>query len=94
MSENWVLVSSLEHFKVLSTNQRDKDILTSEFYIILAGGLARSCKRAYTIEGLFTVYNESDDTWQEDLTEEQLHTQTMIPEAIEKGVFYFSHVDD
>jgi hypothetical protein len=60
-----------------------------EFYIMLNYG-ARSSKRItyYPDSDTYDVHNEIDDAYQEDITEEQLKTETFIVEAIEKGAFY------
>lgn len=61
----------------------------AEFYIML-NGYARSSKRVfyYPSTNTFDIYNAIDDSFQDDLTEEQLRDETMIVEAIEKGAFY------
>lgn len=82
----WQLVSSINHLKQLcNINGR------AEFYIILAGGLCRSGKQIHydDLSGKFEIYNEIDDTWQCDLSEKQLYSKTMIPEAIEKSSMFF-----
>lgn len=84
-----IQVTSIEHLKQLSNiNGR------AEFYMFLAGGLCRSSKEIHYDEHTkrFDVYNENDDTYQSNLTEKALHTKTNIPEAIEKGEFYFHGV--
>jgi len=61
-----------------------------KFFIVLGGGLARSSKRIrYDFENnLFYIHNEIDDTFQDDLSEEQLRKETMVIEAIEKKAFF------
>ena len=84
-----IQVTSIEHLKQLSNiNGR------AEFYILLAGGLCRSSKEIHYDEHTkrFDVYNETDDTYQSNLTEKSLHTKTNIPEAIEKGALYYDGV--
>jgi hypothetical protein len=56
----------------------------TEFYIILGGGIARSSKRImYDPDSKkFDVHNEIDDSYQEDLTDDQLESETNIVEAI------------
>ncbi|MEI6265468.1 MAG: hypothetical protein WCP74_10190 [Sphingobacteriia bacterium] len=84
-----IQVTSIEHLKELcSINGR------AEFFILLAGGLCRSSKDIHYDEKTkkFDIYNGIYDTWQEDLTEQELHIQTIIPEAIEKGAMYFEGV--
>lgn len=78
----YTIVNSVDHLKQLCTDNPE------EFFISL--GVARSSKRIeYSTQSFtFDVYNEIDDTWQEDLTESQLKSQTNIVEAIEKNSFY------
>ena len=78
-----IKVESLEHLKTL-TNEDGHD-----FFLCLNGGF-RSSKRVwyYESDNSFMVFNEIDDSYQEDLTEEQLATDTNIVEGIEKGAFY------
>jgi hypothetical protein len=61
-----------------------------DFFIVLAGGLARSSKRIRYDQknNRFDVHNEIDDSFQDDLSEEDLRNQTMIVEAIEKSAFF------
>lgn len=82
----WLVVRSIKHLKKLcDINGR------AEFYIILAGGLCRSGKEIHydSQSDKFDIYNEIDDSWEEDLSEKQLHLQTNIPEAIEKSSMFF-----
>ncbi len=84
-----IQVTSLEHLKELcNINGR------AEFFILLAGGLCRSSKDIHYDEKTkkFDIYNGIDDTWQEDVSEEELYATTIIPEAIEKGAMYFEGV--
>jgi hypothetical protein len=62
----------------------------SEFFISLGGGMLRSSKQiSYsTVDETFCIINEIDDTFQEDLTEEDLKLETNIYDAIESGGFY------
>jgi hypothetical protein len=61
----------------------------SEFYILLNGGF-RSSKRIiyYPDTNTFDVHNEIDDSYQEDLTEEELKSETHIVVAIENGALF------
>lgn len=61
----------------------------AEFFITLNFGL-RNSKRVvcYPDTNTFDVHNEIDDSYEEDLTEEQLKTETHIVLAIENGAFY------
>ena len=83
----WELVSSMDHLKRLCTING-----WAEFYIILAGGLCRSGKQIHfdISTNSFEIYNEIDETWQRDLTEQALYKKTMIPEAIEKEAMFYS----
>ncbi|MES2285477.1 MAG: hypothetical protein V4547_07300 [Bacteroidota bacterium] len=80
------IVKSLTHLKKLSNIDG-----YAEFYIMLAGGLCRSGKRIcyYPKSKTFDIHNEIDDTWQDNITEEELPNQSMIPEAIEKGALVY-----
>ena len=63
-----------------------------EFYIFLAGGIARSCKRiSYrpNEKKQWLIINEIDNSYQE-LNELILTTKTNIIEAINKGALYLS----
>lgn len=83
---DWELVLSIEHLKELC------DIIgRAEFYIIIAGGLSRSGKQIHydKLSRKFEIYNELDETWQSELSEKELYSKTIIPEAIEKSTMYF-----
>jgi hypothetical protein len=83
---DWELVLSIEHLKELcDINGR------AEFYIIIAGGLSRSGKQIHydKLSRKFEIYNELDETWQSELSEKELYSKTIIPEAIEKSTMYF-----
>lgn len=56
---------------------------------MLKGG-ARSSKRIiyFPDTNRFDVFNEIDDSWQENLTDIQLQTDTHILLAIERGAFF------
>lgn len=60
----------------------------AEFFTLLNGGI-RSSKRIEWDEPSksFCILNEIDDTHQ-DLTEQELATETNIVKAIEKGAFF------
>jgi len=82
-------VTSIEHLKKLcNINGR------AEFHIYLAGGLCRSSKEIYydNKTNKFDIYNDIDESWQEDVDEKALYEKTMIPAAIDKGVFYFKGI--
>lgn len=80
------LVENMNHLKELCGING-----MAEFYVLLAGGIAKTAKRIHfdNAENTFTIYNEMDDSWQEDLTEEQLRSQTIVVEAIEKACLYY-----
>lgn len=61
----------------------------AEFFISI-GGIGRSSKsiRYFPKEKTFNINNEIDDSSQDDLTEEELKSQTNICEAIKAGAFY------
>ena len=79
-------INSIEELKKEAMYD-DKSV--SEFFIMLNGGL-RSSKRVtyFPDTDTYDVLNEIDDSYQEDLTEEQLRTETHILYAIENGAFY------
>lgn len=86
---DWLLVTSVSHLKELcSINGR------AEFYILLAGGLCRSGKQIHfdSTSKKYEIYNEIDETWQRGLSEKQLYSKTLIPEAIENSAMYFCGV--
>lgn len=74
-------IKSLEHLKEVAGNDLGE---FTEFYIILGGGIARSSKRIvyHSSSKTFDVYNEIDDSYQEELTDDQLESETNIVEAI------------
>lgn len=60
----------------------------AEFFILLNYGLRSSKRIAWNEPSKsFCILNEIDDTHQ-DLTEEELATETNIVKAIEKGAFF------
>ena len=80
----------IETIDQLKSECLKKDDDYGEFFIALGGGLARSSKRIRYDKknNLFDVYNEIDDTFQNDLSEDELRKETMIIEAIEKKSFF------
>jgi hypothetical protein len=65
-----------------------------QFYLYLANGLARSCKRiSYrpNEEKQWLIINEIDNSYQE-LLDRNLSRKTLIIDAINKGAFYLSDV--
>lgn len=80
-------IKTLEALKKAANNKKGD---MTNFYMLVAGGLARSSKRIafHPSTKTFNVYNEIDDTFQENLTEKQLKEETFIVDAIEAGTFY------
>lgn len=80
-------ITSLEQLKKESAYDDKKGM--AEFFILLNFGL-RSSKRItyYPDTNTFDVVNEIDDSYEEDLTEEQLINETHIGLAIENGAFF------
>ena len=80
-------IISLEQLKKESTYDDKKGM--AEFFILLNFGLRSSKRIAYYPDtNTFDVHNEIDDSYEEDLTEEQLRNETHIVLAIENGAFY------
>ncbi len=81
------LIHSIEELKQESLYNDQKGY--SEFFILLNWGLRSSKRIAYYPErNTFDVHNEIDDSYQEELTEEQLREETHIVMAMEGGAFY------
>lgn len=80
-------ITSIEELKKESEYDDKKG--TAEFFILLNFSL-RSSKRItyYPDTNTFDVHNEIDDSYEEDLTEEQLINETHIGVAIERGALY------
>ncbi len=82
-------ITSVHQLKTIA-NRENGDFV--EFYLLLAGGLARSCKRiSYrpNEEKNWLIIHEIDGSYQE-LRDKNLSKRTLIVEAIEQGAFYFS----
>jgi hypothetical protein len=82
-------ITSIEKLKKLAYRENGDFV---EFYLLLAGGLARSCKRiSYrpTEEKNWLIINEIDDSYQE-LIDRNFSKKTLIVEAIKNGTFYLS----
>lgn len=75
------------HLKQLAQSEQGE---MQEFFISLAGGLARSSKRIFydPLNDTFDVHNEIDDTFDDDLNETQLAKLTNIVGAMEAGALY------
>lgn len=80
-------INSIEELKKESEYDEKKG--WAEFFILLNFNL-RSSKRIvyYPDTNKFDVHNEIDDSYEEDLTEEQLINETHIGVAIERGALY------
>ena len=80
-------ITSIEELKKASEYDDRKGM--TEFFIALNFG-CRSSKRIvyYPDTNKFDVHNEIDDSYQEDITEEQLKEETHIILAIENGAFF------
>lgn len=82
-------ISSIEQLKHLSYKENGDFV---EFYLFVAGGLARSCKRiSYrpNENKQWLIINEIDDSYQA-LIEKNLAKKTPIVEGIKKGAFFLS----
>lgn len=82
------IVTSVDDLKTLAYRENGDFV---EFYLMLAGGLARSCKRiSYRRnEKCWLVINEIDDSYQE-LNEDELDSETLIVKAINNKAFVLS----
>jgi len=80
-------IISIEELKKESVYDDKKGM--AEFFILLNFNL-RSSKRIvyYPDTNTFDVHNEIDDSFEDDLTEEQLRNETHIVLAIENGAFF------
>ena len=80
-------ITSIDELKKESEYDDKKGM--AEFFIALNFG-CRSSKRIvyYPDTNTFDVHNEIDDSYEEDLTEEQLRDETHIVLAIESGAFF------
>lgn len=84
-------ITSIQQLKNLAYKKNGDFI---EFYIFLAGGIARSCKRiSYRPEESkqWLITNEIDDSYQE-LLEHNLSVKTNIVEAIKNKAFFLSNL--
>ncbi len=80
-------IASLEELKKEALYRENENM--AEFFISLNGGLRSSKRIAYFPEtNTFDVHNEIDDSFEDDLTEDQLRNETHIALAIENGAFY------
>jgi hypothetical protein len=84
-------ISSLEHLKHIAYKENGDFV---EFYLLLADGLARSCKRISfrpNEHKQWLIINEIDNSYQE-LFEKNLAKKTPIVEGINKGAFFLSNM--
>lgn len=82
--ESKLVISIEQLIDICSINGR------AEFYIKFANGLCRSGKEIHfdPVSRKFEIYNEVDDTWQSEISEEDLYSKTSIPEAIKKSSMF------
>ena len=82
-----ILIKSVQELKEACLSEKGDYI---HCRMMLAGGLACSSKRIMYFEedNTFNVVNEIDESYQDNLTETQLSTETMIVLAIERGAFF------
>lgn len=79
-------IESLEALKLESLNTNGE---YSDFFIVLNFGAKSSKRILYDSENnTFSIINEIDFSYQDDLTEEQLRKETDIIFAIENGALY------
>lgn len=78
-------INSLDELKALASDEAGADI-----FLLLGGGIARSSKHIWYDEQQKTwmVYNEIDDSEQDNMSDETLGKATNIITAIENGVLY------
>lgn len=80
-------IASLEELKKEALYNDQKGF--TEFFILINCGMRSSKRIAYFADtNTFDVHNEIDDSYEEDLTEEQLRNETHIVVAIENGALY------
>jgi len=81
-----IAIESLEQLKRLSYNKNGDFV---EFFILLAGGLARSSKRiSYNPNSdQFSIINEIDDSFQE-VHSTKIESETNLLEAISKNSLF------
>jgi len=80
-------ITSIEELKKESIYDDKKGM--TEFFILLNFNLRSSKRIVYYLDtNTFDIHNEIDDSYEEDLTEEQLKNETHIVIAIETGAFF------
>jgi hypothetical protein len=85
-----IQITSLDQLKELAFRENGDFV---EFYIFLAGGIARSCKRISfrpNEKKQWLIINEIDDSYQE-LHEKSLLAQTNIISAINNSALFLSN---
>jgi hypothetical protein len=80
-------IRSVDQLKKEAISREDTGV--AEFFILLSGGII-SAKRIiyYPDTDQFDIYNKIDDSFQDNLTEEELDSNTSIVQAIERGTFF------
>ena len=80
-------IESLEQLKKEATYNDKRGMFD---FLIMLNSYARSSKGIiyYPDANTFDIRNDIDDSYQEDLTEEQLASETHIINAIQNGAFY------
>jgi hypothetical protein len=78
-------ISTLTELKALASVSEG-----AEIFLALAGGIARSSKHIWFDEDTctWTVFNEIDDSEQDNLTDQTLSTATNIVTAMENGALF------
>ena len=78
-------VVDVEHMKSICKKEGGQ----ASFFIVLAGGAARSSKDiTFSTEDGWTIFNNIDDSWQDYRTDRNMLKFTNIGKALEKGAFY------
>ena len=80
-------IQSIQHLKEACLTEPGDYV---HFRMVLAQGLAYSSKRIlyFPKDDKFYVINEIDESYQDDLTQDDLKSKTRIVEAIEKNAFF------
>ena len=82
-----IRITSIEELKKEALYDEKKG--WAEFFIVLNGGFRSSKGVAYFPDtDTFDIRNDIDDSFEDDLTEEQLRNDTHIVLAIENGAFF------
>jgi hypothetical protein len=79
-------VNSIEHLKTEALSHNGE---YSDFYINLNFGVRSSKRILYEADSnTFCIHNEIDDSYQDNLTEDELRNETHIVIAIEQGALF------